>query len=175
MSTPTKEAQVKSLHQTFLDSNNLIFTDYRGLSVAQITELRKRLRPTKASYKVVKNTLAKIASKGTAAEAAQDYFEGPVAVVAVPEDITGVAKLVNAFADEVAQFQVKGGLVEGKVVDAQAMKEIAKLPPREVLLAQLLGALQSPLVGFISILQGNIRSLAIALEEVRKQKETKGQ
>lgn len=174
MSTPTKEAQIKSLHQTFLDSKNIILTEYRGLSMGQLTELRKRLRPAKAEYKVVKNTLAKIASQGTYVEALRDQFEGPVAVVTAREDITGVAKLVTTFADEVPQFQVKGALVEGQVVDAQAVKEIAKLPPKEVLLARLLGALQSPIVGLVSVLQGNVRSLALALEEVRKQKETKG-
>ncbi len=174
MSTPTKEAQVKDLHQAFLDSKNIILTEYRGLSVAQITELRKRLRPAKGQLKVVKNTLAKIAVQGTSVEAIKDHFDGPMAVVMAGEDITNVAKLVTTFAEEVPLFQVKGGLVEGQLVNEQAVKEIAKLPPREFLLARLLGALQSPIVGLVTVLQGNMRALALALEEVRKQKDTKG-
>lgn len=175
MTTPVKEAQVKSLQQAFGDSKNIILTEYRGLSVAQVTELRKRLRPGKGRLKVVKNTLAEIAIKDTFAKALKDQFNGPTAVVMAGEDIAGIAKVVTTFADEVPLFQIKGGLVEGQVVDAQQMKEVAKLPPKEILLARLLGALQSPISGLVTVLQGNIRALVQALEEVRKQEETKSQ
>ena len=116
--------------------------------------------------------MASIAAKEAGIEGLDGYLTGPLAMVSSDTDPVVAAKLISEFIKENRIMEIKGGLVEGKVIDAEGVKSLANLPSREVLLARLLGSMQSPITGFVTVLQGNIRNLVYALDAVRQQKES---
>ena len=162
---------VQELHEKFGKAGAVILTDYKGLTVAQLTELRNRLRKCGAEYKVVKNTLARLAVTGTELQELKPYLVGPTAIVHGKGDPTAPAKLLASFIKTKSTFQIKAGFAEGKVLAGQEVMALADLPPREVLAARLAGILQSPLRGLAAVLSGPLRSLLMVLEAVRQQKE----
>jgi large subunit ribosomal protein L10 len=171
--TAQKQAMVADLKDIFVNAKGVVFTAYTGITVAQDTKLRRKFREAGVEYRVIKNTMAMIAAKETEKEGLLPTFEGATAMAFSKEDAVAPAKVLADFAKEekLEALQVKAGLVEGAVIDAAGVKALADLPPREVLVAQVLAGMQSPIVGFVNVLQGTIRNLVYALEAVRKQKE----
>jgi large subunit ribosomal protein L10 len=139
-----KENVVSDLSKQAEGFKAVVLTNYRGLNVEQLSQLRRRLREEKISYHVVKNTLMKLASKGTDLEKLNDYLEGPTAVAISHGDPTLLAKVLTEFIKAQPTFEIKGGLIQGKVTTPEEVKALATIPPREVLLAQVLGGIQMP-------------------------------
>lgn len=165
-----KAQVVSEIKEKFQASTGVVIADYRGITVAQATQLRAQLREAGVEYRVLKNTLVSRAAHEVGIEGLDPFLEGPTAV-AFSADPVAPAKVLSDFAKEVKNFTIKGGAVEGKVVDAEGVKALADLPSREVLLTQVVRGMQAPLVGMVNVLQGPIRKMGYALEEVRKLKE----
>ena len=132
---------------------SVVLVDYRGLTVAQDTALRKQLREAGVVYKVYKNTYMTMAFKGTDFEGLSEYLEGPSAVAIAKDDATAPARVLANFAKTANKLEIKGGVVEGTVYDAAGMAEIAKIPSRDELLSKLLGSLQSPVTNFARVMK----------------------
>lgn len=172
--TSEKQAIVAELKEKFSAAKGAVLTNYRGLTVAQDTKLRRKLREAGVEYRVVKNTLTRIAADQSGVSELDPYLEGPTAIALSFTDPVAPAKIISDFLKETKTqvLEIKAGLVEGKVIDADGVKALASLPSREVLIAKALGSMQAPITGFVNVLQGNIRNLVYALEAVRKQKES---
>lgn len=164
-----KEAILQELKVKFEESKAAVLADYRGLNVTEATKLRRRLREAGCELKVAKNTLASLAAKQLGLEGLDPYLEGQIAI-AFGKDPVAPAKVLSEFIRETKKMEIKAGILEGNVIDAKGVKELADLPSREVLLAKVLGGMQAPLYGFASVLQGTLRSFVYALEAVRKQR-----
>jgi large subunit ribosomal protein L10 len=151
-------------------SGSVILVDYQGINVAQSTQLRTRSRESGIDFVVAKNTLAQRAAEGAGAEGISEFLVGPTALVFSEDPVAG-AKLMTEFSDEVEAFEVKGGLLEGgRVMGAQEVVALSRLPGREQLIAQVLGGIQSPIAGLVNVLNGTIRNLAVVLQAVAEQK-----
>lgn len=157
MNRKEKEQVISDLYKKVEGFQAVVLTHYRGLNVEQINALRSRLREEKISYHVVKNTLMKLASKGTDLEKVADYFEGPTAIAISLGDPILLAKILSEFMKTQPSLKIKVGLIQGRVVAPEEIKTIAGMPSREVLFAQILGAIQTPGGqlggGILSILQ----------------------
>ncbi len=149
----------------------LYITEYRGLTVKEMWELRGALRKANAEYKVVHNRLTKIAMENAGMGQFMDYFIGPVAVVYVNADPAAAAKALMDFAKDHEKLVVKAGVMDNALLSAEQIKALASLPSREVLLGKLVGALSSPLYGFVRVLQGPIFGFVNVLDQIKKQKE----
>ena len=154
-----------------LRGSSVVLVDYQGINVAQSTRLRARSRESGVEFVVAKNTLARRAADTAGLEGISEFLVGPTAIAFSEDPIAG-AKLMTEFSDEVESFEVKGGLLDGgRVVDAAGVLALSRLPGREQLLAQLLGAIQSPLSGLVNVLNAPLRNLAIVLNQVAEQKQ----
>lgn len=166
-----KQQVVEEITEKLQNSVTAIITDYRGLNVAQATKLRNELREVDVEYKVLKNTLTKIAANNIGLQDLDQYLEGPTAIAFSAEDPVAPAKVLAKFAKENKALEIKGGVLEGKVVSLEEINALADLPSREELLAQVLRGMQSPLTGMANVLQGPLRNLVNVVEAVRKEKE----
>lgn len=164
MPTPKKVQEVEEISQLLSDATLSILTDYRGLNVADLQGLRAQLRQHKATIRVVKNTLTAIAAERVGLKEMQPLLTGPTALVVAMDDPVQPAKVVNDFVRTSRILQIKGGVLEGQVIPAAEVERLATLPPREVLLGQVVGGLQSPLYGLVGVLAGTIRSLQYVLQ-----------
>ena len=144
MNRKDKEQVVSDLGDKVKGLQSVVLTNYRGLNVEQMNHLRHRLREEKISYRVVKNTLMRLASKGTDLEKLRDYFEGPTAIAISYGDPILLAKILSEFLKTQTSFEIKVGLIQGRVVRPEELKALATMPSREVLLAQILGGIQMP-------------------------------
>ncbi len=171
MKRAEKAAVVDKLKTLLAGAKVTILADHRGLSVSELTELRKLLRKQAMSLRVVKNSLARLATSGTELQQLEPHLIGPTAMVIGRGDPALLAKLLASYAKIKPTFQIKAGIVEGTVLARQDALALAELPPREVLLAKLAGVVQSPLRGLMAVLQGPLRSLLMTLEAVRQKKE----
>jgi len=165
-----KSQIVEEIKEKISSSQSIILVDYRGLNVAQLTELRKRYREAGVEYKVYKNTMMSFAFKDLGLEQFDEYLKGPSAVAFGLNDPVAAAKVTTEFAKTNDKLKIKAGIVDGKIIDENGVKSLAELPPREVLVAQVLGGFNSPIQGFANVLQGTIRGLAIALNAIAEQK-----
>ena len=147
-----KQPIVQEISETIKDAQSLVVVDYRGLTVAEDTQLRKNLREAGVTYKVYKNTLVNRAIEGTEFESLKDVLEGPNAFAVSTEDATAPARVLAEFAKKAPSLEIKAGVVEGTYYDAEGMKQIASVPSREVLLSKLLGSLQSPITNLARVL-----------------------
>ncbi|NLW46543.1 MAG: 50S ribosomal protein L10 [Firmicutes bacterium] len=170
MARPEKEAKVSEVQQKFTMAKSVILADYRGLNVMEVTELRKKLREAGVEYRVVKNTLTSRAAKAANIDGLDQLLSGPTALAFGIEDVVVPAKILAEFAKDHKKLELKGGVLEGKVIDLAAVNELANLPSREALLGQLAGMLQAPIRGLVTVLSGPLRNLTYAVEAVRKQK-----
>ncbi|MDA8443080.1 MAG: 50S ribosomal protein L10 [Peptococcaceae bacterium] len=161
---------VAEVKEKLSQSKGVVLTDYRGLTVAQVTTLRAQLREAGVEFKVLKNTMVRRAANEIGITGLDPFLEGPTALAFGFTDPVAPAKVLMEFAKQNKQLEIKAGVLEGAVISVDGVKALADLPPREVLLAQVLGAMQSPLVGMANVLQGPIRKMGYALEEVRKLK-----
>jgi large subunit ribosomal protein L10 len=171
MNRAEKQAAVDVLAAKLQGASSIYVTDYSGLNVRNVTELRRRLRRAGVEYLVVKNTLARRALAGTPIAALQGHFAGPTAVALSAVDAAAAAKVLTDFAKEFQKPEVKAALVDGHEVTPAQVKRLAQLPPREVLLAQLAGALQAPLAGFVGALSGLLSTFVGAVEALRSQRD----
>jgi len=161
--TPKKVEEVREITELLRDTPLAILTDYRGLTVADLQNLRKLLHPHQANIRVVKNTLASIAADEAGMGGIKSLLEGPTALVTTGEDVVAPAKVVNDFVRTSRILQVKGAMLEGQVIAASEIENLANLPPREVLIGRVVGGMQSPLYGLVSVLAGTIRQLGYVL------------
>jgi large subunit ribosomal protein L10 len=166
-----KTTSIADLRKMLGDAQGAVLTDFRGMSVAEITELRSLLRKSAVEYKVVKNTLAKIAIKETALAGLAPYFEGPTAVAISPADPVAAPKALTAWGKGRPTFTIKAGVVEGRVVGPAELAELAALPSREVLLARMAGAFQAPIQALAQVLSASLAGLVRTLDQVRQQRE----
>ena len=144
MNRREKEQTVSDLSKKVEGCKAVVLTNYRGLNVGQINQLRQRLREEKISYQVVKNTLMKMASRGTDLEKLNDYFEGPTAVAISYGDPISLAKILSEFLKTQPSFEIKAGLIQGRVAAPEEVSAMATMPSREALLGQILGGIQTP-------------------------------
>jgi large subunit ribosomal protein L10 len=167
-----KEETVKALNERFSKAKALVLTDYRGLDTPAMNALRMQLREASVEYRVVKNTLMSRASDGTDAALLKDYFVGPSAVAMSYEDPVAPAKVLVKFSKENQKLEVKIGVLEGKVIDAEGIKRLADLPSREILLSQLLSVFNGPAGSFVSVLSAVPRNLLGVLNAIKAEKES---
>lgn len=174
---PEKQAIVAELKEQFSGAKGIVLTGYKGLTVAQDTKLRAKMREAGVTYRVVKNTMLRFAATDLGYEDLIPYLEGTTAVAYSAEDPVAPAKVLADFIkennlDKAEVLTLKAGVVDGKVIDAAGVKELASLPSREVLIAKMLGSMQAPISGMVNVLQGTIRNAVYVLEAIRKQKES---
>ena len=156
-----KKKEVEELAEKIGKAKIVLLTDYKGINVEDVTNLRTKIRNANAEYKVIKNNITKRALQSCKLEGLDDTLEGTTAVVIGYEDYLEPLKAIYTFSKDNDFYKIKGGIIEGKVVSVEELITLAKLPSRETLIAQLAGALL-----------GNISKLAVALDQVRSQKET---
>ncbi len=147
-----KQPVVKEIADLFDGAASIVLADYRGLTVEQDTQLRKKLREAGVTYKVYKNTMVHLAIAGTANESLDGVLEGPTAVAVSKTDATAPARILQTFAKTAPKLELKAGIVEGTFYDAAGIKQIAEIPSREELLGRLLGSMQSPITNFARVL-----------------------
>ena len=147
-----KQPIVEEISGAIKDAASVVVVDYRGLTVAEDTQLRKQLREAGVSYKVYKNTLVSRAVEGTEFEGLREVLEGPSAFAISADDATAPARILAKFAKTAPKLEIKAGVVEGTFYDADGMKAIASVPSREELLSKLLGSLQSPIANLARVL-----------------------
>jgi large subunit ribosomal protein L10 len=166
-----KAAEIEALKGKFSRARSVILADYRGLNVAQMTDLRRAARSAGIEVRVVKNTLAARAAGSGGIQGLGEYLQGPTAAAFSYEDAVSAARLFVEFARTARQLELKGGVVEGRILTGADVRSLAMLPPREVLLGQVLGGLQAPLRNLAFVLGAPLRGLATAVDEVRKQRQ----
>ena len=167
-----KAEQVELLSEKLRKAKVALLTDYRGLTVTQLQDLRGKLRTGDVEYRVVKNTLARRAAEAAGVPALQSELEGPVAIAFGYDDLSLPSKLINEFVRTTRlKLDVKGGLVEGRVFSPDQVKQLADLPSRETLLAQLLGTLQSPVAQLVGIMQTPVQQLLGVLDAYKSKLE----
>lgn len=174
MARPDKVQVVEQVKERLGRVQGAVIADYRGLNVAEVTELRKQLREAGVEYKVLKNTLTIRAAREAGMESIIPLLTGPTAIAFGYDDPVVAAKIISDFSKDHKALEVKGGLLDGEVLDVDGVKALADLPSREVLLGQVARGMQAPIAGMVNVLQGNIRKFVYALEAVRKQREEAG-
>ncbi len=167
-----KAAAVSEFSEGIGKATNAFLIDFKGITVPQVTELRRQVREAGSDYIVVKNTLALIAVKDSPLTQLKQHFSGMTAVAYNATDAVALAKALTRFAKDVPAVQFKGVLVNGLAVPTTEIQNIANLPTREELVSKLLYLLQSPVRGLVTVLSANIRNLAVVLDQIAKQKET---
>ena len=170
MPTPEKEKLVETLSEKLSQRPVTILTDYTAIDVQAVTRLREEFRSASVEYRVFKNTLARIAARKSGLENLLEFIEGPTGYVFSDEPVAP-AKVLAEFIKTHPTMRIKCAVLNGEVLDGARVQAIASLPPKEVLLTQLVWQLKSPITGLVNVLSGPIRKLVYALEDLRKQKE----
>lgn len=162
---------VEELKTKFNDSSSVVLVDYKGLNVQEATELRETFREAGVDYKVYKNTLAEIAVKELGYDDLIEYLVGPTAIAFSEDDPVAPAKILTEAIRKYRKMALKGGIVDGKIIDIEGVRELAELPSREELIAKMLGSMNAPISNFVGVLNGTMRALVYALNGIKEQKE----
>lgn len=172
-----KQQMVAELTEKLKNATSGVIVDYKGINVAQDTDLRRRFREANVEYAVIKNTLLRFAVKEADLEGLSEVLEGTTALAISNDDPVAPAKTFKNFLKDNAALEIdfKSGFVDGKVLSVDEIKDLADLPPKEVLVAKVLGGLNSTIAGLANVLNGNIRGLAVALNAVAEKKQAAGE
>ena len=171
MNKTEKQTIVTDLGTRIKSARSIYVTDFTGLNVARVSDLRRRLRKAGVDYVVIKNTLAKRALKDASVAGLDEHLHGSTALALTAKDPAAAAKVLTDFAKEFQKPSVKAAMVEGRAISPEQVKRLASLPPREQLLAELGAAMQAPLAGFAGALMALLSSFAGALEALKTQRE----
>jgi large subunit ribosomal protein L10 len=171
MARPEKTAAVAEIAERFKAADAALLTEYRGLRVPEIAEVRRSLRESGTEYKVIKNTLARLAVRDVGLEELAEMLTGPTAVAFVKGDAAAAAKALDEAAKKYPVLIIKGGVLEGRVIDAAQAGQLARLEPREVLLAKLAMLFNAPVQNMVNVLSAPLRDLGSVLAQVQRQKE----
>ncbi|NLY42837.1 MAG: 50S ribosomal protein L10 [Clostridiaceae bacterium] len=170
-----KKQAVQELAEKMSRASSGVLVDYRGLTVEQDTVLRNRLRKAGVEYKVVKNTLTRLAAKQTGLDELDPFLHGPTSLALTYDDPVAAAKVLSEYAKENDKLEIKVGFIEGRIIDAKEVKALGELPPKEVLIARVLGGFNAPIAGFVNVLSANIRGLAVALKAIADKRAQAGE
>ncbi len=170
MAREDKKKLVKDLAEKMEKSQSMIFTDYRGLDVAEMNELRRKLRDAGVEYRVVKNTLARFAAEKANIKELEVIFTGPTAIAFGIDDPVTPARILVDYSKENKELEIKGGTLEGKPINISRVDYLAKIPSREELLAKALGSMKAPVTGLVNTLGGILRKPLYALNAIKEQK-----
>lgn len=165
-----KQQIVEALAEKMKSAAAGVLVDYKGISVIHDTNLRRDLRKAGVEYAVVKNTLLRFASQKIGFDDLDGVLNGNTALAVSMTDPVVSAKMLSDYAKKNPKFKIKAGFVDGKVIDVQGVQQLAELPPKEVLVAKVLGGFNAPISGFVNVLNGNIRGLVVALNAIAEQK-----
>lgn len=167
-----KQQAVAEIIEQFKAAKSVVIVDYKGLTVEEVTALRAKFRAGRVDYAVLKNTLVRRALDELKITGLDDVLKGPSAFAFSKGDAVSGAKIIKEYmeADKRKTLSVKAGLIDGVVMDVKGVEALANLPPREVLVARLMGSLNAPITNFVGVLSATLRSLVYAVEAVRKQK-----
>jgi large subunit ribosomal protein L10 len=174
LTRPQKQEQIENLRSLLAPAHGVFIMDFTGLTVGEVTELRRRVKEARGGYRVVRNTLAKLALAETNHRQLQQLLSGPAAVAYTAQDAVALAKALAEFAKTHEQLRFRGGLVEGQFLDAQQAKEVATLPSKTELIARLLFMLQSPLRRLVTALNAPVTGLAVSLHQIADEKQRRG-
>jgi large subunit ribosomal protein L10 len=169
-----KAEKTAALHAKFADVKGVVLSDYCGLNVQQISELRRQLRNVAVEFHVVKNTLARRAMATTDLAPLAEYLVGTTAVALADNDVVAMAKALTEFAKKEPKLVIRTGFVEGQILSSEQITALAEVPPREVLLSRMLSSMQSPIGGFVGVLHGVLRQFLYALVAIQESKEQAG-
>jgi large subunit ribosomal protein L10 len=167
---PEKQQEVEALAAKFGAAKGIVLADYTGVTVAEVSDLRRKCKDARVEYKVVKNTLARIAAKQANIGELADHFDGPIAIALSSVDSVAPARVLADFVKEYQKMTLKAGYFEGRVFSDAEVREIAALPPREVLLGQVIGAVQAPIAQLIWCIESVLRNVVTVVDEAGKKK-----
>lgn len=170
MPKPEKIATVEEIKDKLSSATIAVLTEFQGLNVAEVTELRKLFRTADVDYKVYKNTLTRIAAQQLGLSGVEEFLVGTTALAFSKDNPVASAKIIKDFSSKHKNFRVKAGILDKKLIASDDVIALASIPSREVLLASVLGAMQSPISGLLSVLQGPIRNLTWVLKNLAEQK-----
>lgn len=165
---------IKELSEKLRGNSNIFVTDCTGLGVGELEKLREKLKGNKVNYVVIKNSLGKLALKNVKIESLAALIEGTIGLALGGADPISTSKTLVKFSKDTGKLMVKGGLLDGKLVNDAQIKEISLLPPKDILLARIFGGMKSPISGFVNVLEGTIRKVVYAINAVKTKKEKEG-
>ena len=170
MPKPEKVKIVEEIKDKLKENSNFVITDYRGMTVPEMNEMRNLLREKGIVYQIYKNTLFRIALEGSKIEGVDQYFFGPIGVACSKDDIVSPCKILSEVAKKTKKLTLKGGYTEGEIIDEKDIEEYSNMPSIEELYAKLLGSLINPATKLVRTIGGPLQKLAIALNQIAEQK-----
>lgn len=175
MPTAEKIEKVKQIKEVLKEAKIAIFSDFRGLEVKKINHLRHSLKKEGINFQVIKNTLAQIAATEVGMKELKQFLIGPTALTVDTNEIIKAAKILYNYSCENENLKIKGGILQGKIITLEEVKSLAKLPPKEILLSQLIGSMQAPIRNFLYVISAPLTNLVYTLSAIKDKKESERQ